>query len=188
MNVTFAALAAALSGDVENTIAALTPGGIERQEAQGQRRLCSSNSMLPKRIEGTTREALTAIGFRFGSDIDRLFVSVVMPHGWNLQPTRHAMLNNLLDDKDRLRGVVFYKAAFYDQRAEMTMLPRYQIQSPFDQPSDDYRVVCTDCGKVIKDFGSYTPADRKCNDLFREAELWLTETFPCWRDSLAYWD
>jgi hypothetical protein len=189
MSITPAALLTAVSGDLDNANVALTPGGVEQQEAEGQRLLCSSNSMLPKRIEGTTREALARIGFKFGSDIDNLFVAVIMPGGWKLQPTKHAMLNNLLDDKGRVRGVVFYKSAFYDRRADLTMLTRYRIASTDDDLNDKaFRVVCTDAGKLIKDFGSYTPYDFRCNDLFREAEAWLTQTYPAWRDPLAYWD
>ena len=46
-----AALAAASRGDLANALIASTPGGIERQEAAGQRTLVES-AMLPKEISG----------------------------------------------------------------------------------------------------------------------------------------
>ena len=69
-----ATLAAASRGDLANLLVASTPGGIERQEAAGQRMLVAS-AMLPKEIHGATREQLTALGFKFGADVDELFVT-----------------------------------------------------------------------------------------------------------------
>lgn len=60
-----AALSALLKGDIDNAVIASTPGGIERQEAQGQRKLVES-AMLPKEINGATREQLTELGFKLG--------------------------------------------------------------------------------------------------------------------------
>lgn len=47
LQITPAAIVAALAGDTSNALAAMTPGGIEAQEAAGQRALVASTT-LPK--------------------------------------------------------------------------------------------------------------------------------------------
>ena len=50
---------------------------------------------------------------------DALFQYVTLPEGWHKQPTEHSMWSHLLDDKDRKRASIFYKAAFYDRSAQL---------------------------------------------------------------------
>lgn len=117
-----AALNAALKGDLENALVANTPGGIERQERAGQRTLCES-AILPKELRGTTREELTALGFVFGTDVDELFVRCDLPAGWQKRGSDHSMHSDLVDDTGNVRAHIFYKAAFYDRRADMSWAP-----------------------------------------------------------------
>ena len=117
--MTPAALLALMGGDEENFLAASTPGGIERQEKEGQESFVASET-LPKDMQGCSREKLEKIGFVFGDDIDDLFVSVVMPEGWKKEPTDHSMWSKLVDEKGRERASIFYKAAFYDRSAHMS--------------------------------------------------------------------
>lgn len=113
-----AALAALAKGDLDNFAVAATPGGIEAQEAAGQAMLCAS-AQLPKELHGCTRESLEALGFKFGNDVDELFVTCTLPPGWKKQATDHSMHSDLLDDQGRKRAGIFYKAAFYDRRADL---------------------------------------------------------------------
>lgn len=141
-----AALAAASRGDLANALVASTPGGIERQEAAGQRTLVDS-AMLPKEISGATREQLTALGFKFGADVDELFVTCELPPGWTTRGTDHSMHSDLLDEQGRKRAGIFYKAAFYDRRADMSMERRYRVDCYRDgSRADMRRVDMTDCG------------------------------------------
>ena len=110
---TFRAL---LNGDLKNAITASTPGGIEAQEAAGQKEFVASES-LPKETNGCTREQLEGMGIQFGADIDDLFVSVKLPDGWRKIPTGHSMWSDLVDDKVQKGASIFYKAAFYDRSA-----------------------------------------------------------------------
>lgn len=183
-----AALAAASLGDLANAIVASTPGGIERQEAEGQRTLVAS-AMLPKEIHGATREQLTALGFKFGADVDELFVTCELPPGWTKSGTKHAMHSDLLDGQGRKRAGIFYKAAFYERRADMSMQRRYGVESWRDGSSDKVRRVdVTDCGQVIKEFGEVgrTAWDAMAA-LEAEAKAWLTATHPEWQSPLACW-
>ena len=99
-----------------NLLVAMTPGGIERQEADGQREL-AMNDMLPKEIIGITREQLTEIGFLFGDDIDDLFVRCSLPPGWKKVATSHTMWCRIVDGTGKTRAEIFLKAAFYDRKA-----------------------------------------------------------------------
>lgn len=183
-----AALSAALSGDIENVIAASTPGGIERQEAAGQRTLVES-SMLPKQIHGATREQLTQIGFRFGADVDDLFVACELPPGWTKRGTDHSMHSELLDEQGRVRAGIFYKAAFYDRRADMSMNRRYSVSSYKDGSTKEMRRVDVyDGDSVIKEFGEVKRDDWAGMDaLEKAAREWLTAQHPEWQSPLACW-
>lgn len=184
-----AALEAASRGDLTNALIASTPGGIERQEAAGQRALVQS-AMLPKKITGATREQLTALGFKFGADVDELFVQCELPAGWTKRGTDHSMHSDLLDEQGRKRAGIFYKAAFYDRRADMSMNRRFRVESWRDGSSDGTRRVdvCDHDDSVIRAFGETAMEDwggRRAVE--SEAKAWLTEQHPEWESPLACW-
>ena len=182
-----AALKAASNGDIANLFAAATPGGIELQEAQGQQKLVASQ-MIPKEIRGATRDQLQAIGFVFGDDCDELFVNCQLPVGWTKKATTHSMHSDLLDEKGRVRAGIFYKAAFYDRRAEMGMMARYRVNSYAGDSDKVYQVEVQDAGTPIKSFGEYEKEDYKKHDvLTAQAESWLTKTYPDWKNCMVYW-
>lgn len=119
--LTPASLAAAVLGDMDNAIVASTPGGIEKQEAEGQQQFCNAEkTQLPIKIQHPdTRKTFEDMGIKFGKEIDNLFCEVELPSGWKVEATDHSMWNRLVDDKGKERASIFYKAAFYDQRAFM---------------------------------------------------------------------
>lgn len=118
--LTPAALLAALSGNIDNAVVAMTPGGIETQEAAGQKSFCNAEkTQLPIRIIPGTRKDFEAMGIKFGKNVDDLFVEVELPLGWKVEPTDHSMWNMLVDDTGKKRAEIFYKAAFYDRDAFM---------------------------------------------------------------------
>jgi len=128
--MTPAALSALLSGDIENAIIASTPGGIEAQEAGGQRDLCTS-SKLPKIFNGGSRSELEVMGVVFGEDFDDLFINVTLPPSWKIEATDHSMWSDLVDDKGEVRANIFYKAAFYDRSAFIsTVRQKDNVGSP----------------------------------------------------------
>ena len=183
-----ASLAAALRGDIVNALISSTPGGIERQEADGQCMMVAS-TMLPKEIGGATREQLTAIGFKFGADVDELFVTCELPPGWTKLATEHSMHSALLDEQGRKRAGIFYKAAFYDRRADMNMNRRFNVDLYRDGSLADYmRCVVTDGGGVVFDAGEWKRGDyNHCERLHDACKSWLTDAHPDWNSPLAYW-
>jgi hypothetical protein len=187
-----AALAAALVGDLENFLAAATPGGIEQQEAQGQAQMVAAFNTLPKRI---LNHAITyamleqAWGIAVGADQDDIFVKVAFPAGWAMRPTSHNMHSDLLDATGTCRAGIFYKAAFYDRSASLRITPRYAIHNDYGDPLTRVTVVDHKTTTVLLECGSPSAKDYTAMDASeQEADRWLTEHFPNFADPLAYWN
>jgi hypothetical protein len=188
-----AAISALAKGDLENFLVASTPSGIEAQEKRGQEALGASTNM-PKKMS-PNREALEALGFEFGDDVDDLFVSAKLPEGWTRTATEHSMHSDILDEQGRRRVGIFYKAAFYDRRADAHLVSRFRVTSLY--PEGDRRieenemlpVVVEDAGVGIhrlgeaKYIGDWEIRDR----LYEEGEVWLNENRPGWDDPVKGW-
>lgn len=186
--MTPAALKAALSGDMKNFIAASTPGGIEAQEKNGQIEQSFAET-LPVDM-GAQRQDFEKLGFVFGKS-DKLFIEAKFPKGWRKKPTEHSMWTEILDDQGRKRGMIFYKAAFYDQRAHAHLETRFRVSEDY---ADKERTVSVAdaCGKVSKKItGLKAPdwsLDAKINSARKELTAWLDKTYPQWESPLAHWD
>lgn len=193
-NITPAALKAAIEGDMENFIAASTPGGIERQEAAGQAAMVANFDTLPKEMDRAIGEKL---GFIYGADADEIFVTVTPPAGWSLKATGHSMHSDLLDDQGRVRASIFYKAAFYDRRANGHWSRRYDVRSDYDETGDGRTVHARDNATGESFFS--VRIDREENEdgqafysrirvAENDATHWLNTNRPEWRDPGAYWN
>jgi hypothetical protein len=165
MSMNPAALNAALSGYVLGAIIANTPGGIERQEAEGQLRLIA-NAQLPIKVNSGPQvggeKVYTDMGIHVvGIDpSDKIFFNVVLPEGWSKVPTDHSMWSDLRDQYGRKRGSIFFKAAFYDYEAFFNQECRFYVRV---EPIDAYKSDITyeereampkvgrvyDCDKVV---------------------------------------
>jgi hypothetical protein len=171
------------------------PGGIEAQEAAGQSEFCATD-VLPKECP---RKELESFGVKFGADHDDLFVNVTLPAGWKKKATDHSMYSDLLDDQGRKRASIFYKAAFYDRRADMHLVRRYKYEQ-FEScdangaPTEygrhtHFACVAKDDDAVLQSFGLRGKDDYNTGGQLRAAaRAWLTERFPKWEDATAYWD
>ena len=184
-----AAVKALLDGDIENLIVASSEGGIEAQEARGQRDFVA-NQTLPKECP---REDLEKMGFVFGDDADDIFINVQFPKGWEKKPTEHSMWNDLVDSKGRKRGGIFYKAAFYDRSSHMYLSPRFSVRQDYDLKDElqhnvydgeepIYKTELTEC-KTYSD-GYFDKKDKQ----EKEAMEWLDKKYPDWKKKTAYWN
>lgn len=173
---------------------------IENQEARGQRKFVA-NQTLPKQCQGCTLMQLEAMGIIFGKAIDDLFVEAQLPNGWKKVPTSHNMWSHLVDEKGRKRASIFYKAAFYDRDAFISLERRFAaLVEPLGKDADpnyDYDTapriaVVRDCGKIIwesKPLKMTGIRPYQARDvLYPQAKAWLDEHYPNWQDPLAYWD
>lgn len=93
---------------------------IERMEADGQRQLLESCDLPTK---GSDDPEFLRLGFTFGEPhkADPLFRPATLPKGWKRAGTDHSMHTKIVDELGRERVGVFYKAAFYDRRADMRL-------------------------------------------------------------------
>ena len=89
---------------------------ITDMEAAGQHQLVNSDQ-LPTEAPW---ERLQELGFKRGEVVsgDPLFTHCTLPEGWRREGTDHAMHGSILDERGVKRVGVFYKAAFYDRRAD----------------------------------------------------------------------
>jgi hypothetical protein len=194
--LTPAAFAAASRGDMKNFLAAATPGGIEAQEKAGQLEQAAKQT-LP--IDLRNREQWEKLGFVFGEKIDDLFQSVIFPDGWKKVPTVHSMWSDIVDGQGRKRGAIFYKAAFYDQRAHAHLERRFGVSTNYE--GDRYVFISDACGQVSKKIGGFgsEPDSRenrsgwmawhdKIEEARKELTAWLTANYPDHGSPLAYWE
>lgn len=93
-------------------------GAIESQEAAGQREMLFSD-VLPS-TGSEADEVLVELGFRLGppNDDDPLFRACKLPPGWRREGSGHSMWSYIVDERGMRQVAIFYKAAFYDRRAE----------------------------------------------------------------------
>lgn len=181
-----AAIAALAKGDFVNALVASTPGGIERSEKAGQVALVNS-TRIPKEMS-PDRETFEVIGFRFGEPYDDLFLDAELPPGWSRETTDHSMHSNILDERGRRRVSVFYKAAFYDRRADCYLLQRYQVDSYHEVSPGICAVRVLDAGAVLQQFGEYKQYDYDAAEpLEKAAHAWLKQNRPNVDDLLASW-
>lgn len=108
--------------------ASMGPGGsdqaIAEQERAGQAQLVNSDR-LPTNIPYNAQPEFEALGFTFGEvdPRDPLFRPATLPAGWKREASDHDMWSYIVDELGRRRVGVFYKAAFYDRRASMSLTP-----------------------------------------------------------------
>jgi hypothetical protein len=109
---------------------------IGEQEAAGQREIVHSD-VIPSRLNYCTEDDLTALGFKLGDavDGDPMFRHATLPEGWEREGSAHAMWSHLLDELGRKRASIFYKAAFYDRDAfiSVTTVSGYVSSQAYDK-------------------------------------------------------
>lgn len=168
---------------------------IEMQEAAGQRAMVNGQR-LPRKIphwqKVTWPEVCVAWGMKIVGEVDDLFYNVDLADGWKIIATEHPMWTQLVDAQDRQRATIFYKAAFYDRRAHITLTERYAVMIDYERVAPLRAVVVMDGAtqKVLREFGTATddPQDYdKMNKFEKQARLWIDEHYPDYRNPLACW-
>jgi hypothetical protein len=97
-------------------------GYIEDMEAAGTRQL-ERTELLPAAMSPEDPAAWTALGFTLGDVADDpLFRHAAIPSGWHRQEADDPRGGYLLDERGIRRVEIFYKAALYDRRADMTLV------------------------------------------------------------------
>jgi len=185
-------------------ITADTPGGIEAQEARGQRELAESTS-LPSDMGERGAELFTALGGVIEGPVagDPLFVNVKLPTGWSKAPTTHPMLSELRDERGRQRARIFYNAAVCDRRARMSFVPRFVLRwrhgdaaAPYpadyvevlDASSDTAGAVVYQSPRLPVGQLDWPVRDERLRSLEKDVEAWMDEHVRGWRDPIRSWE
>jgi hypothetical protein len=192
-------------------------GFIEEQEAQGQREAVKSESLPTP--DTKVRAQYESLGVIFGVavDGDPIFTHATLPKGWSLKPTDHNMHNNIVDAAGRVRGSFFYKAAFYDRKADLYAPNRRYLATKHYEANrarasdcyDDYKILDYDVvdtvdGTVIfsvkrtvdllspnkggEHSAWWTKSEETERLTIAECKAWLDENYPDHENCAAYWD
>ncbi len=173
--------------------------GILAQEADGQRSFVGSETLPTDmgQFRGiNVKGILETAGVKFFGPVedDKMFQYVELPQGWKKVPTDHSMWSKLVDYKGRERAAIFYKAAFYDRSAHMSLSCRFGVSFDYNLFDSEYIGVSsvTDGGKVIHTTKPIPRGDKKSYDVSNEANAlavkWLNKKYPDWQNPGAYWD
>lgn len=201
--ITPAALSALAKGDTFNAAVALSPGGIEAQEAAGQKVFAVAETLPTKGLSEFAAK-LTALGFVIGEPVenDPIFTRVTLPPGWKKAPTSHSMWTDLVDDRGRKRAGLFYKAAFYDRSAHIcwnravnytarTVDGRDEYSVSGDVPVEMVGIVALAEQEIhrTEPVSAATQRERwRVADTLRDqARAWIAEHYPDHEDPFAYW-
>jgi hypothetical protein len=105
------------------------PSAIEEMEREGKAQLLNSDRLPVKfnvfhQSQAEARAEFEALGFTFGEPdaSDPMFRPATLPEGWSRKGSDHAMWSYLVDELGRERVSIFYKAAFYDRDAFMSLV------------------------------------------------------------------
>lgn len=177
----------------------MTLGGskaVEAQEARGARQLHGA-TVLP--TSGTEdAELWVKLGFKLGEPFpdDPLFRPAEFPAGWRItnnpeNPDPRGM--QLVDNRGRRRAYVFYKAAYYDRKASIRLVTRYEVcHRRYDPRSLSTEVLDNASGAAIpledpprQENEQDWEYDRRIRTA---AEATLIGRYPLWRDPAAYWE
>lgn len=172
------------------------PGFIEAQEALGQAELICSD-VLPAVMTPAARAALEAAGVVFGArasdEPDEIWQECTLPAGWKKMATNHAMWSDLRDEKGRKRAAIFYKAAYYDRSAKLHICQRFTAERDYECAETTLVYHAKDGDKIV--FSTPAVLEKVGAGFYEQtmavrdqAETWLTEQYPRWRDPAAYWD
>lgn len=195
-----AAIGALARGDLANALIAATPGGIEAQEAQGQRELVyAERTKLPQECSACERADFEAMGIIFHENADDLFIYVTLPDGWKLEPTAHTMWSYLVDNQGRKRVSIFYKAAFYDRKAYIGVVHFYKVVDRYfisdgevtegHSPASIQGVVENGNGETVFQTVPIQHDDWNARDvMYKQCRAWLNEHYPEWCNPTAYWE
>lgn len=186
---------------------------ILQQEARGQRELVNSDVLPWQGTKGEDGKVFEAMGIKFDDGgTDELFRTVILPTGWKKRRTDHSMWSELVDDKNRVRAAIFYKAAFYDRSAHVSAKRRFTATYCKVDPKGDYksparaRVVDADGTVIWESTDVFTsemdtvtevkePSGYTYNDHVHHTDLaqraactWLVDNgYPDHNNVLAYW-
>lgn len=183
-----------------------TTGSIEQMEERGAQEVAAQRERLP--TEGLNRQLAEAAGIQVHEidEQDPIWTRCTLPEGWSIQQTDHSMHLDLLDDQQRRRAGIFYKAAFYDRSAHVQFCRRYAVDCYGDDCSKPQRKAGEPYGQethmraLVRDTATNEvlfatdwleradPRDWTVEEQHQKgASEWLGAYYPDHHDPAAYW-
>jgi hypothetical protein len=180
---------------------------IQSMEKEGQRQVIESSQIPVARH--FKDEILEKLGFTLGPKpraVDVLFQDCALPPNWKRTGGSHDMWSHIRDEQGRERFGIFYKAAFYDRRASMSLTPLFHINEDYDRGDAEKRRIYevkvqippSGAGtlyKVLHTVVSAPYTDRYSDESRAAAEAtrlsavaWLDEKYPDWQNPLTHWE
>lgn len=171
---------------------------IEMQEKHGQSQVVHSDVIpveyagYPRPDQIEERDAwFERHGFKMGERVegDPIFQHCTLPDGWSKRGTGHSMHSEIVDQHGRARVNIFYKAAFYDRRANKSILSRFSYKyENVDKSVPENGMlpqICRliDSGNVV--VTAEVPSYREAMDLF---EKWKAKVSPECEHDLDDWE
>lgn len=182
-----------LEGMMTMAIAMSTGSASEGSEdvQNAEQNYARRNCRLPKKM-APSKEAFEAFGFTFEDIGDDVLCKATLPDGWTLESDGE-YCTYLVDEKNRKRGIYFYKGAFYDRSGHMNLLKRFRVICDDANP-ETYEGPYTISAKDVDGTILFTAG--KCEelysgeyyDLINLAEEYLDANYPEWEDPTKYWD
>lgn len=140
-----------------------------------------------KEVNLSNIKSFQRLGFTFDSSNDET-CKVKLPKGWRVISNQTSSI--ILDSKNRRR--IFSRMGFFSKKDDVKLLTRYHVSSQRvanDRFSPILVYVSDSDGHMIKGIdvcGTYHSEDY--DRLVKQAESYLDENFPNWRNPDMYWD
>lgn len=166
---------------------------ILEKEAEGHKKVAGYDR-LPIDLNGTPAEHFVQLGFVLGERLNAHFLKAEFPKGWSVQPTSHPMWSDILDEKGFIRGAIFYKSSFYDEKAHTNLHCRVVYRPEWDENSDfkGYEVFCKMPNKQEKRLAFFDKSEgensSKSGEGLANTKKYLEENYPEYTNPCAYWD
>lgn len=175
---------------------------IEHIESEGQNTTIT-NFLLAKEMI-PSKEEWEKLGFIF-TEIpeDNILINAILPNGWKIKATEHSMWNDIIDENDKIRGKMFYKASFYDRRAHMNLEQRYKVSSEYIDDDSTNEIIYFGAPKEKLFIAGQINWPKDINELNEEeyfniltkreeliilAEEFGNQNYPDWQSVHAYWE
>ena len=144
--------------------------------------------VVPRNVHPSI-SCLKELGFTFDSSNNGAYV-VNLPDGWSTLSSNHHS-SAFFDDKNRKRGFFFFDFCSTSKKDTVELLPRYHVESKriADRFGPLLVYIADSDGNQIKVIGLCgTDNSEEYFQRVHQAEDYLDETFPDWRDPNKYWD
>ncbi len=154
---------------------------------------------LPSNMSDNDKKALKSAGMVFGTPVpnEYLLLYVQLPSNWKIVPTDDSNFTVLLDDRSRERAGMLYTKSSKKPFAELFCVTRYKADLDYFRLEKGEAVgLATDGDTILHRsprFSFDVKGDKRLrmkaeDSAIKDAERWLTERFPHWKDVTLYWD